>query len=58
LTSNGKPVQAKDIEEALHAAALDSVKQQLWPLVCRRLEGRPNMNASELFDELRAMYPG
>jgi hypothetical protein len=30
----------------------------VWPLVCRRLEGRPNMNASELFDELRAMYPG
>lgn len=30
----------------------------IWPLVCRRLEGRPNMNASELFDELRAQYPG
>jgi hypothetical protein len=30
----------------------------VWPLVCRRLEGRPNMNATELFDELRAMYPG
>jgi len=30
----------------------------VWPLVCRRLEGCPNMNASELFDELRAMYPG
>ena len=30
----------------------------IWPLVCRRLEGRPNMNASELFDELRARYPG
>src|ERR1039457_3235148 len=26
----------------------------IWPLVCRRLEGRPNMNATELFDELRA----
>lgn len=30
----------------------------IWPLVCRRLEGRPNMNAAELFDELRAQYPG
>ena len=30
----------------------------IWPLVCRRLEGRPKMNASELFDELRAQYPG
>jgi hypothetical protein len=35
-----------------HAFAL------VWPLVCRRLEGRPNMNATELFDELRAQYPG
>jgi integrase-like protein len=30
----------------------------IWPLVCRRLESRPNINASELFDELRAQYPG
>lgn len=30
----------------------------VWPLVCRRLEGRPSMSARHLFDELRAMYPG
>ena len=30
----------------------------IWPLVCRRLEARPNINASELFDELRAQYSG
>jgi Integrase core domain len=30
----------------------------IWPLVCRRLDARPNINASELFDELRAQYPG
>jgi hypothetical protein len=30
----------------------------IWPLVCRRLESRPNVNASELFDELRVQYPG
>jgi hypothetical protein len=30
----------------------------IWPLVCRRLESRPNISASELFDELRAQYPG
>jgi hypothetical protein len=30
----------------------------IWPLVCRRLDARPNVNASELFDELRAQYPG
>ena len=30
----------------------------VWPLVCRRLEGCPNISARALFDELRAMYPG
>lgn len=30
----------------------------IWPLIARRLEGRPNMNATELFDELRTQYPG
>jgi hypothetical protein len=30
----------------------------IWPLVCRRLEERPNINATELFDELRVQYPG
>jgi Integrase core domain len=30
----------------------------VWPLVCRRLEGSPNISARGLFDELRAMYPG
>jgi hypothetical protein len=30
----------------------------IWPLVCRRLEERPNMNATEIFDELRVQYPG
>ena len=30
----------------------------IWPLIARRLEARSNMNATELFDELRAQYPG
>ena len=30
----------------------------VWPLACRRLVGRLNFNATELFDELRARYPG
>jgi Integrase core domain len=30
----------------------------IWPLVCRRLDARPNINATELFDEMRAQYPG
>jgi hypothetical protein len=30
----------------------------VWPLVCRRLEGRPNLSATELFEELCLQYPG
>jgi hypothetical protein len=30
----------------------------IWPLIARRLDARPNMNATELFEELRAQYPG
>jgi hypothetical protein len=30
----------------------------VWPLVCRRLEGFPNINSTHLFDELSAQFPG
>jgi hypothetical protein len=30
----------------------------VWPMVCRRLEGRPNINARQLFEELCVQYPG
>ena len=30
----------------------------IWPVICKRLEAKPNLNASELFDQLRAEYPG
>jgi hypothetical protein len=30
----------------------------VWPQICRRLEGKPNLSASELFDELCVQYPG
>ncbi len=30
----------------------------VWPEICRRLEARPNLNACELFDQLRLEYPG
>lgn len=30
----------------------------VWPLVCRRLEGLPNINARQLFDELCVQFPG
>jgi hypothetical protein len=29
-----------------------------WPLVCRRLEGFPNINAKQLFEELCIQFPG
>jgi hypothetical protein len=29
-----------------------------WPIVCRRLEGLPNINAMQLFDELCIQFPG
>ena len=30
----------------------------VWPEICRRLEACPNLNACELFDQLRSEYPG
>jgi hypothetical protein len=30
----------------------------VWPLVCRRLEGCPNINSSQLFEELCVQFPG
>jgi hypothetical protein len=30
----------------------------VWPLVCRRLEGCPDINSTQLFEELCAQFPG
>jgi hypothetical protein len=30
----------------------------VWPIVCRRLEGFPNINAMQLFEELCIQLPG
>ena len=30
----------------------------VWPIVCRRLEGMPNINATQLFEELCTQFPG
>ncbi len=32
--------------------------RMVWPLVCRRLEGFPNINAAQLFEELCILFPG
>src|SRR5690606_29567004 len=30
----------------------------IWPLVCRRLEGLPNITSAQLFDEICIQFPG
>jgi hypothetical protein len=32
--------------------------RMVWPIVCRRLEGLPNLNAMQLFEELCMRFPG
>jgi hypothetical protein len=32
--------------------------RMVWPIVCRRLEELPNINAMQLFDELCVQFPG
>jgi hypothetical protein len=32
--------------------------RMVWPIACRRLEGFPNINATQLFDELCIQFPG
>ena len=32
--------------------------RMVWPIVCRRLESLPNINATQLFDELCIQFPG
>jgi hypothetical protein len=32
--------------------------RMVWPIVCRRLEGLPNINATQLFEELCTQFPG
>ena len=32
--------------------------RMVWPLVCRRLEGLPNISATQLFEELCIQFPG
>jgi len=32
--------------------------KMVWPLVCRRLEGCPNINSTQLFEEICAQFPG
>jgi len=55
--------QAKKLEKPLLVyaerghARIQAVRM-VWPIACRRLEGMPNINASQLFEELCAQFPG
>jgi hypothetical protein len=47
-----QPVYAKPGQANVQALRM------VWPIVCRRLESLPNINASQLFDELCVQFPG
>jgi len=47
-----QPVYAKRGQARVQALRM------VWPIVCRRLEGLPNINAMQLFDELCVQFPG
>jgi hypothetical protein len=46
------PIYASTGQANAHAV------QMVWPIVCRRLEGLPNISAAQLFDELSIQFPG
>ena len=45
-----QPVYAEPGEARVQALRM------VWPIVCRRLESLPNINTSQLFDELCAQF--
>jgi len=47
-----KPVYAEPGQACVQALRM------VWPIVCRRLENLPNINTSQLFDELCVQFPG
>lgn len=47
-----QPSYARPGDARVHALRM------AWPIACRRLEGLPNINAMQLFDELCIQFPG
>ena len=47
-----QPIYAERGTRTFHALTM------IWPLVCRRLEGFPNINSTQLFEELCTQFPG
>jgi len=55
------PITAQERRQPSYAQPGQARVQALrmvWPIVCRRLEDLPNINASQLFDELCLQFPG
>jgi hypothetical protein len=58
------PISAKPVTErpaliyATPGKPMYHAFTMIWPLVCRRLEGCPNITSAQLFDELCVQFPG
>ena len=52
LQEKPKPVYAEPGQARVQALRM------VWPIVCRRLEEFPNINATQLFEELCVQFPG
>ena len=52
VSERPRPIYAEPGKPVYHAFTM------IWPLVCRRLEGFPNITTAQLFDELCIQFPG
>ena len=55
------PAKAPERSQPVYAEPGHAKVQALrmvWPIVCRRLEGLPNISATQLFEELCIQFPG
>jgi len=56
-TSSNTPEKPQPIYAKRGHARVQALSM-VWPIVCRRLEALPNINAMQLFDELCIQFPG
>ena len=52
VSERPRPIYATPGKPVHHAFTM------IWPLICRRLEGCPNISSAQLFDELCMQFPG
>jgi hypothetical protein len=50
--------QRPNVTYAARGEAKVHALTMVWPIVCRRLEGSPNINCKQLFEELCVQFPG